>query len=336
MNPIFSVKADGVDLTDLISDRLLSLRVTDEAGVTSDQFDISLDNRDNAVATPSTGASLEIAMGYEGDMLFNLGRYTVDEVSSSGMPNTLSISGKAADMKASLKSWKKRDWHQTTLGEILGKIAAEHGMTALIAAPFKAIKIDHLDQVYESDLNLLTRLADQYGAVTKPAGGHLLFVARGAGVAADGKPMPPAYVIPSDVKDWQASIRERQFYARVGAHWKDRRSAAVRYLYAGSGDPVMYIRHPYKSEADALAAAEAKLRQLQRGRTALSLSLIGRPALCAEMPIILTGFSSLADGEWVVTRAEHAMDGAGMTTRIEAQRRDDFLDNNTQRSSAES
>ena len=61
MKPIFSVKADGVDLTALISDRMLSLRVTDEAGVTSDQFDISLDNRDNAVATPSTGASLEIA-----------------------------------------------------------------------------------------------------------------------------------------------------------------------------------------------------------------------------------------------------------------------------------
>lgn len=324
MKPVFRVRHDDEDITALIVDRLLSMRVTDEAGVTSDQFDLSLDNRDNAITIPSTGAELSVAMGYEHQPLYHLGRYTVDEVETSGMPRTLSLRGKAADMKASLKSWKKRDWHKTTLGKIIAAIAKEHGLKAQVAKPFQKVAIDHLDQTYESDLNLLTRLADQYGAVMKPAGGSLLFVERGAGVAANGEPLP---TVPIDIReaiDWRAAIRERQFYTRVGAHWKDKRSAKVQYVYAGSGDPVMYIRHPYKSEADALAAAEAKLRQLKRGRTGLSLSLVGNPMLCAEMPVFLSGFGAPADGEWIVTRAEHSLDSGGLTTRLEAQRRDDF------------
>jgi hypothetical protein len=135
-------------------------------------------------------------------------------------------------------------------------------------------------------------------------------------------PIVPTDTIGSD--GWRTSIHERQYYARVGAHWGNRRAAKTQYVYAGSGDPVMYIRHPYKSERDALAAAEAKLRQLQRGRTSLNLTLHGSPAICAEMPLMLAGFDALTDGEWIATRAEHTLEGSGLITRVEAQRRDDF------------
>jgi len=328
MTPAFRITHGGSDdITALIADRLLSLRVTDEAGVTSDQFDLAMDNRDGAVAIPETGAELMVAMGYAGEQLYELGKYTVDEVESTGVPRTLSLHGKAADMKATLKSWKKRNWDKTTLGKIVAAVASEHGLTAKVADRFADIAIDHLDQVYESDLNILTRLAEQYGGVMKPAGGFLLFVERGAGMTADGQPLPTMPIVPTDTMGgdgWRTSIHERQFYARVGAHWGNRRAAKTQYVYAGSGDPVMYLRHPYKSESDALAAAEAKLRQLQRGRTSLSLNLYGRPALCAEMPLMLSGFDTITDGEWIVTRAEHLLDAGGLTTRVEAQRRDDF------------
>lgn len=324
MKPTFRITHDSADITGKIADRLLSLRLTDEAGVTSDQFELALDNRDGAVAIPETGAVLQVAMGYEGQPLYDMGRYTIDEVESSGMPRTLSLRGKAADMKTSLKNQKKRDWEKTTLGKIVETIASEHGITAKVAEKYKDVTVDHLDQAYESDMNILTRLAEQYGAVMKPAGGFLLFIERGVGVNADGQPLPTTPISIDEAMDWRASIHERQFYARVGAHWRDKRRSAVSYVYAGSGDPVMYVRHPHKSEADALAAAEAKLRQLSRGRTGLSMVLRGRPVLCAEMPIIVSVSDPVADGEWVIVRAEHRFDGGGLTSSIEAQRRDDI------------
>lgn len=324
MKPTFRITHESTDITSKIADRLLSLRVTDEAGITSDQFDIAVDNRDGAIAIPETGAVLQVAMGYEGRPLYDMGRYTIDEVESSGMPRTLSLRGKAADMKASLKSQRKRDWDKVTLGQIVDTIAAEHGMTPKVAEKYRDISITHLDQTYESDMNILTRLADQYGAVMKPAGGHLLFVERGAGVNADGQPLPTFPISIADTLYWRASIHERQFYARVGAHWRDKRKSAVSYVYAGSGDPVMYVRHPHKSEQDALAAAESKLRQLARGRTSLSITVRGQPVLCAEMPILVSLADSIADGEWIIIRAEHRFDGGGLTSSIEAQRRDDI------------
>lgn len=324
MRPAFRITHDSADITSKIADRLLSLRVTDEAGVTSDQFDLALDNRDGAIAIPETGAVLQVAMGYEGQPLYDMGSYTIDEVESSGMPRTLSLRGKAADMKASLKNQKKRDWEKTTLGKIVETIAAEHEMQAKVADKYRDISVTHLDQTYESDMNVLTRLAEQYGAVMKPAGGFLLFVERGVGVNADGHPLPTMPISIADTLDWRASIHERQFYARVGAHWRDKRKSAVSYVYAGIGDPVMYVRHPQKSEADALAAAEAKLRQLSRGRTGLSITLRGQPVLCAEMPILVSLADPIADGEWIIVRAAHRFDSGGLTSSIEAQRRDDI------------
>jgi len=188
MKPAFLVTHDSTDITGKIADRLLLLRTTDEAGVTSDQFELALDNRDGAIAIPETGAVLQVALGYEGQPLYDMGRYTIDEIESSGMPRTLSLRGKAADMKASLKNQKKRDWEKTTLGKIVETIAGEHGMQAKVAEKYRDITVDHLDQTYESDMNILTRLAEQYGAVMKPAGGFLLFVERGVGVNADGQP----------------------------------------------------------------------------------------------------------------------------------------------------
>jgi len=326
MTPEFRIIHDAADMTARIADRLMSLRVSDEAGITSDQFEMELDNRDRAIAIPDTGAILEVEMGYAGQSLYQMGRYTVDEIEASGLPRTLRLGGKSADMKASLKSGKKRVWAKTTIAAIVQTIAADHGLAPHVAGRFAQIRVDQLEQVYESDLNLLTRLAEQYGAVMKPAGGRLLFVERGAGLTASGAPLPGVTLYPEDATDWRTSIGERAHYACVGAHLRDTRKGAPQYCYAGSGEPVMYLRHPYSSERDALAAAHARLRQLRRGRTRLSLELSGNAALCAEMPVELIGFDDLSDGEWIVTRAEHRMDEGGFTTSIEAQRREDFED----------
>jgi len=327
MTPAFRILHHDQDITARIADRLLDVRITDEAGITADQFELTLDNRDQAIALPGTGEVLVIELGYVGESLYRMGSYTVDEIESSGLPRTLRLCGKSADMKASLKSGKKRDWRNTTIGKIVSTIAGEHGLTPRCAARFANERIKHVEQVYESDLHILTRLAEQYGALMKPAGGALLFIERGAGVDSQGHPLPTLPILPAHVVGdggWSAAITERQHYTCVCAHLRQPRQASERYVYAGNGEPILYLRHPYPSAQEALIAAQAALRRLQRGRTRLSLNLTGLPALCAEMPIMLSGFDALADGEWIVTRAEHQLDSGGFTTSIEAQRRDDL------------
>ena len=167
MKPAFMiVTSDGEDISMLLEDRLLSLEISDEAGIVSDSFRMVLDDRDNVIAMPASDVTLQIWLGYEENLLYDMGSYTVDEVELSDAPQTVTISGKSSNMVATLKSWKKRSWDKKlnpsgTLGGIIRTVALEHKLEAAIAKEFEDIKIDHLDQTYESDMNMLTRLADQ-------------------------------------------------------------------------------------------------------------------------------------------------------------------------------
>ncbi len=79
MTPDFKVIAAGINITPQIRDRLLSLTVNDEAGLRSDQVEITLDDRDNAIELPSPGAPLAVFMGYKETFLVPMGVYTVDD-----------------------------------------------------------------------------------------------------------------------------------------------------------------------------------------------------------------------------------------------------------------
>lgn len=324
MTPVFAVRLDGADITGNIADRLISLSITDEAGITSDRFDLTLDDRDHALGWPGSGVALEIALGYrETGGVRTMGRYTVDEVESSGPPAVLVLRGAAADMLASLKSQRRDSYDGQSIAAIVRTIAARHQLAPMVAPRFAAQVVEHLDQTDESDMHLLTRLAEQFGAVSKPAAGRLLFVETGTGTDAAGNAMPTVAITRADVLSWRASEQERQFYARVEARWKPARRHSTQVVTVGEGDPSTTLRNAFRSEPEARRAAEARLRKMARGRTELSLTLPGNPDLVAERRVALSGFRDGVDGAWLITNAEHRFDSSGYATTISAQRPDE-------------
>lgn len=66
MKPTYRIVADGKDITALINDRLLLLRISDKPGMESDEFELRIDDRDQAVALPGRGGRVEVLLGYEG------------------------------------------------------------------------------------------------------------------------------------------------------------------------------------------------------------------------------------------------------------------------------
>lgn len=106
MTPDFNIWAQGNLITGLIKQRLISLRITDEAGITSDSVEICLDDRDSLIEMPSSGSKLQVHLGYIETGLVSMGLYIVDEVTLEGHPQVMKIKGHAADLKASFKSQK--------------------------------------------------------------------------------------------------------------------------------------------------------------------------------------------------------------------------------------
>ena len=197
MKPVFSIVVNGrQDATDRIRQRLLSLTVTDEAGRQSDAAEIHLDDRDGVVALPRKGDELEISLGFDGRKATVTGRYTVDEIELDGPPDSMTVRARGADMRSTLKAQRTRSWDDVSIGDLVASIAADHGLEPRVGRSLRAVRISHLDQTDESDMHLLTRLARDYDAVAKPAGGRLLFVPRGEAESATGKSMPTIRIRP--------------------------------------------------------------------------------------------------------------------------------------------
>jgi Bacteriophage probable baseplate hub protein len=319
MQPDFQILADKKDITDAIRDCLLSLSITDEAGTQSDTVEIQLDDRDSQIEWPRLGAELEVSIGYRASGVVWMGLYIVDEVEHTGPPATMTIRGKAADMRASIKAPKTRSWDKVTLDDLVQTIAGEHGLAATVSESLSNTFIEHIDQTNESDVHLLTRLAREHGAVAKPVAGQLLFVPRGEARTATGQSMSVITIETSAISRHRMTQAEREKYHSVKAYWHDSESAEKISVNVGDGKPAYSIRHTYANAQEATQAAYAKLKMLNRGTGTLSLTLIGNAGIQVEGKIELSGIRDPINGEWLVSRDEHQLSGQGYITRCDAE-----------------
>jgi len=311
MKVAFRILADNKDVTAVIADRLISLSITDEAGFASDAVTIRIDDRDDKVALPRTGAELEVFLGYEGQGLVRMGLFTVDEIGHEGPPSTLVFQGKAANMRKGMKGRKTRSWTSTTLGNIAETIASEHGYTAKVSNTLASLDIEHVDQAEESDLHFLTRLAKERDAVFKPAAGHFIIAPRGEAKSISGKPLKPVIVHGDHVSTWNMKAASRGKFKAVTAYYHDSAQAERIPITVGQGKPTFKLPFTYPNEKQAEGAARGKLAALERGTATLDLKVTGNPALAAESKMSVVKLNSKVNGDWIVTSVTHKLDGQG-------------------------
>ncbi|MEL8055056.1 MAG: contractile injection system protein, VgrG/Pvc8 family [Pseudomonadota bacterium] len=322
MRPAWQLIADGTDLTAALSNRLERLSLVDEKGEQSDQLEIVISDPNAVLDPPRKGVELALSLGYGSDLV-GLGHFTVDEVQLSGPPDQFRIIARAADFLSGLKARKTRGWPETTLGDLLDAIAAEHGLTPAIDQDLSTVAYAHIDQT-ESDLNLLTRLARDHGAIAKPVDRHLVMTRRGTGETISGAPLPTQLIPQSDMLSWRLVQAERPQFAGASARFFDPISGEESVARAVDGDgPIKALPRLYDTQETALAAARAAQAAMQRGRERFEATLVGRPDLQAESPLSVSHRRSALNGDWITTRAEHRFDRGGYTTLVRAERRAD-------------
>lgn len=317
--PAARVVANGVDITTLLLDPsrkkiLVSLTITDEAGVKADSLELVVDNREH-FAIPPIGSEIEVWLGYE-PAPERMGRYRLDHWSLSGPPNILTLSATSAELTTAIKETKSRSWHDTTLGAIVSKIAGEHSVGSAIDGELAARAVEHIDQQTESDLNFLSRLAKRNGAMFKLGDGKIIFAKKGAPTFPNGGAKPVRTIRPADVATWSVTESERGGHKSAAAQWHDHDAGKRKTVTVGEGKPVHRDKRLYRTEAEAQAAAEAILGDLRRGKREGSLEMAGSPHLFAESPVTLSGFHPDADGTYNAKSVTHAFTSSGYTTSV--------------------
>jgi uncharacterized protein len=280
--------------------------------------------------------------------------FTVDEIEHSGAPDKLTIRARSADFRETLNIRRDQSYHQTTLGEMIKLIAERNKLTPALNKAMSDLTVEHIDQTNESDGNLITRLAKQYGAIAAVKNGNLLFIRQGQAKTASGKPIPVMTIIRSLGDGHQFSLTDRGAYTGVVANWlntrttekpvvkvkrKRRRKAAStekpkepeekqgEYLI-GTDENVLTLRTTYASKHNAQRAAKSNWERLQRGAAKFSIQLArGRADLYPEVPVKVTGFKKQIDeAEWTLVTVTHSVSDSGFTTALELEVKIDDLD----------
>jgi phage protein D len=316
--PGFRIEANGGDITRLIADRLVSLRITEQAGQQSDSLEITLDDRDKRIPVADNGTWIRVWLGYStgGRTPVYLGVFAVDEVELSMGPRSMVIKATASNTAPTLvKEQKTKSWHDKTLGEVVQEIAQRNNLTAVIKGQLASIQIKHEDQTNESDQSFLTRLAEKYRATIKPSDGRLVVVPRG-----DKDNAGNVTIKQEEVTSWSATLKNRGAYGAVKAKWLDRSINKEKVYTAGESGgslPAFEEKQLFKTEAEAQKAADSRLQSLRAGEVRISLQMPGRPDVNAEGLVTLQGFREYVDGTWNVKSVTHDLSGGGYVSTLE-------------------
>ena len=314
--PAFRIVSDGEDITSLISDRLVGLRINDQAGQTSDSLEITLDDRDKLLPVPRSGAWLRVWLGYSsgGQLPVYMGAFAVDEVELSMGPRSMVVKATAAQTAPELvKQQRTKSWHDTTLGAIAQQIGKQNALQVTIKGDLAAVQIKHEDQTNESDQSFLTRLAEKYRATIKPADGKLVIVPRGGEFGGN------VTIDVQDVTSWRATLKNRGAYGEVKAKYLDRTTNKEATITSGSKGnlPTFEDKQLYRNQAEAEKAAASKLQSLNSGEVSINLQMPGRPQVNAEGLVTLTNFRPQVDGTWNIKSVSHELSGSGYVTTID-------------------
>lgn len=322
MIPVFKITADNKDITSKIEHYFASLRITDSKGYESDSFEMTLADPDAEIEWPATDVKLKVWLGFKGKDLIYKGEFVVDEPEFSGPHDHWTIKARAADMNGALKAQESHSWHDVTLSGIVRWIAEKNKLKPAIAKTFDAIKVDHIDQTNESDMNFITRLAKKYDATAKVAGGALIFADAGAMKTASGDDMPKFKLHISDSDGYHFIYSGKSDYSGVAAQWHSYGKGELKQVIAGDEGNLKTIKRKFSSEVEAKHAADAEFKRLKRSKSSGDISIkMGNPELCAESELELVGWRSDVDKNWVIREVTHELSkGSGLTAHVQLEK----------------
>lgn len=319
MRPIFAVIAEGEDITTLLQDRLLEIQVTDKTGLESDELTITLDDRDGAITWPAVGKELEISLGYEHTGLTVIGKFKVDELESRGMPQSLTLRGCPSDLAGTLKQVRKYAWDNVPLSQIVSDIAGRNKLKPV--CDVKAT-VKRADQVNESDIHFLTRLANTYDATCTIKGGSLLVLPKGGQVKnASGKKLDDIVIKRADIATWTYTESHRNKSGGAVTKSHDRRTGKTVTTEVKDPEspdlPMKVNRHPQASPGKAGAKANATLKSGNRSTVMFSFTCTGRVDILAERKVKVEGIKVGIDGTYPVESVVHTLTRAGWVTSVQ-------------------
>lgn len=275
-----------------------SLELTDEVGLTADTLTVRVSPE---FARPKGDDEIDVAI--KG---IDYGKFRVQESEKSD--RALTIKARSANFASTLKEKRNRAWEKIGLCELVAKIAKEHGLKHTCDA---TLFVEHLAQHYESDINLLMRIAKKYHLHLAVKNNTILLLKQGE----EGESLPLFVVEAKECVSWKIKHSTRPVYGSCVAKWHDTKANQAKEVKVGKDAPVLHLEGRYKNEAEAREAAKAALAHITQGSIGGSVELAGKEVR-AGGKLRLVGFDE-DNGIYTVKKVTHRIDRQGYRVSVE-------------------
>lgn len=308
--PMFTISADGVDVTSNFAGANMTMTITDAAGWKSDTLQVVLDDLDGMTIAPRTGAVLNPIGGYEGNMR-DFGLYAVDSIVYDGWPQKITIDAKSVAAKSAAKQREPKAYPEKdfpTYGDIFLDIAKRIGVQLKISVEIKSKKNTYEAQADENSLEFTTRLGEKLNASVSIKAGNLVVVKKGAGLSVSGGSLGIITISKGfNLLSYSVTEKDEPKHKEVEATWYDRKTnkREIVTVQTGMDGPKFLMRTPFQDEQEAKAAAEAHAQELLRMRGDASFEIDGDPFAMAEAWAVVSGCRTRVDGMWWAKTVTH-------------------------------
>lgn len=322
--PDAEISVNGKPVASIFNERLISVTIVDKEGATSDTISLELVDSNPFAEIPRKGDLIEAKLGYAETGLSDFGKFTADDPEIRCLPYGLTVNGKAADMRETLKQHKSRHWDEKTVKDVVTAIAGEHSLTPQIDSDVGQHKYGWIGQEDESDLHFLERLADRHGALFSIKSGNLIFAAKGSGKSPSGQVLTQVVATPANIVVGSCRVKfgDRSKVKKVKGRVQDRDKAKLIEIEVESdseGSAIHTLPSPYADEAEARQAATAKAKELKRQTITTSVTLYGDPAIRAGALFFYDGVRPEIDEiDFIIESASHKLTKSGYTVDVEA------------------
>ncbi|MBU2707546.1 hypothetical protein KCM76_16245 [Zooshikella marina] len=328
-SPNYKVQISEKGLSSSFHKRLISISVQLYSGDQSDQlslvFDAGASPTGKYLDLPGNHDEIAVWLGYK-TKLQGVGRFRVNhwQLQGANSGNTLSVS---ATPKL-FKNEASRTWGVNNLVAIGKKIAAKNQARCVAHASLSTISVEEsqLNQVNESDISFLSRIAKRYDVFVKPTitnsgSDVLLMFLPGKAVSASGIPLVPAFVTAEDIINWNISITIRSTYKKVIAYWHDHEigeQQKVEVISDPKSKDTLRLDYIYPNKADAKYAAQGMADRKERKDRELSLTVVGNPMLQPEMILMIQFVHPEINGKWFIKTVNHQVSHSGFISSVTA------------------
>ncbi|EKS6403530.1 late control protein [Enterobacter hormaechei] len=336
--PNFFISVGDTDITEKVRKGLINISLDDYGGSNKQTDQIKVAIVSESLRIPARGVKVTLGLGF-GTQIVNKGVYVVDGGSSGGEPRIVEFTAKAAPMNSAkglstVQSKKTRSWTGNTLGDIVAKVATDNGLKARVSGQFAGKVIEQLDQVGESDANLVSRLADRFDAVSKVAGEYWMFLPRGSGESASGKPLKQYTLKRQGNSQWNYSRNGRSGDSGNSSSgnedgsgdtstyvikYHDQASGTIKELRSGTGDPVIeapFVEPSLSAAQELLPGVSSSSKKKEVTMSHSMPATLDLLSLTAECKITTTGFGTDEDREWTISNLNMTLGESGFSIRL--------------------